>query len=71
MQNPSRFQGFQFCCLTQVIGNNVLAGLNEVSGEGTFSYSRFSSDNQKPLIFLLEPVVYFIENPRSTCKAAG
>jgi hypothetical protein len=42
-----------------------------MGGASAFSHSRFSSYNQKPLIFLLEPVVYFIENPRSTSKAVG
>ncbi|MBD2234622.1 hypothetical protein [Phormidium tenue] len=34
----------------------------------TLPHSRFSSQDEAPLVVLLEPVVYFLENVRSTCE---
>jgi hypothetical protein len=54
-----------------MIGNNVFAGLNQVSCDRTFSHSWLSSQDEEPLVFLLKPVVYVIEDVRSSCDVFG
>jgi len=42
-----------------------------VSRDRTFPHLRFSTQDEEPLVFLLKPVIYFVENLRSTCEAFG
>jgi len=42
--------------------------LNEVSSDRTFPYSQLFHQNEELLVFLLTPVVYFVENLQTICE---
>ena len=43
--------------------------LGEAIANCTFACAKFSSQSEEPLVLLLQPVVYFVEDVRLTCKA--